>query len=94
VRTLKLFPSLSTKIGKQFAVEGPLTDFQPWNRAEQRLKKGPNITSAVSTLQRRHTLPRLQSGSGHYGLCTVWLNGKNCIFLGDRGPPQTQARSG
>ena len=73
---------------KQFAVEGPLTDVQPWNRAVAAAQE-VGRTSAVSTLQRRHALLRLRSGSGTMAICTVWLNWKNCMSLGDRGSAHT-----
>lgn len=57
---------------KQFAVEGPLADVQPWNRAVAAAQE--SATSAVSILERRHALPRSQSGSGTMAICTVWLN--------------------
>jgi hypothetical protein len=47
---------------KQFAVEGPLTDVQHWNRAVAAAQEG-GATSAVLTFQPRHALPRSQSGT-------------------------------
>jgi hypothetical protein len=58
---------------KQFAVEGPPTDVQPWNRAVAAGQEvGRNVRGL--TLQRRHALLRLRSGSGTMAICTVWLN--------------------
>jgi len=58
---------------KQFAVEGPLTDVQLWNRAVAAAQEGGRDVRSL-TFQRRHALPRSQSGSGTMAICTVWLN--------------------
>jgi hypothetical protein len=78
---------------KQFAVEGSLTDVQPWNRAVAAAQEG--ATSAASTLQRHHALPRLE-WQRHYGHLYRLVEPGNIVYPSQVGGLRThrKARSG